>query len=517
MSKMFQHQVSRRTFFKGMIVLTAGAALAACTGPGGTQRNQAEPRGFDESPRPLPIPPLDEGEVVDGVRIFNLTAAPGEAELLAGITTATWGFNGAHLGPTLRSSRSDRCKVTITNNLDEMTTIHWHGMNIPAWADGAPHSPIEPGGQWVPSWEIDQAATTLWYHPHPHGRTALHCYRGLAGMFIIDDDVSDSLDLPRDYGVDDIPVIITDQKFTDSGQLDETDDPVLGLMGDTPLINGQANVQFQASTTRLRLRVLNASSMRFHNIALDDDRPFHIIAADQGLFAEPLEVDSVLIGPAERVEILVDLEPGKDITLRSAGLDSNFGLPDDEYAPNFRFRDTFDLLPILAPAESTEATVALPAVLDPAASQEPDLSGAPEREFLLNTYQINGQTMDMNRVDFVIDHQGPEIWKVTNENPDWPHNFHIHDSRFKVLSITGTDVTDVFDSGWKDTVAVPPNATVTLAVEFGYHPDPTVPYMYHCHMLYHEDQGMMGQFVITALGQGADLKPMTGTQEHHGH
>lgn len=507
-------KLTRRTFFKGMLLVSAGAALSACgAGPGGTQRSQPEPQGVDAEARPLPIPPLGEGEIVDGVRTFTLTAQPGEAEILPGTLTATWGFNGDHLGPTLRMRRGDNCSVTLHNNLDEMTTVHWHGMNIPAWADGGPHSPIEPGGQWVPEWTVDQAAATLWYHPHPHGRTALHCYRGLAGLLLIDDDVSDSLDLPNTYGVDDIPVVITDQKFTPEGQLDEEIDPTLGLMGTTPAINGQANVEFQATTRRVRFRIVNGASMRFHNIALSSGDSFHVIATDQGFLAEPVEAESVLLGPGERAEIVVDIEPGSDVTLRSAGLDSNFGIPDDEYAADFRMQDTFDLLPIIAPPEYAPEVGPLPAELDSSASEKPNTEGAPVREFALNTFEINGQLMDMNRVDVTIDHDGPEVWKVTNENPDWPHNFHIHNARFLVTAMEGTEIDDVFLSGRQDTVAIPPNATVTLAVEFGYHPDPTVAYMYHCHMLLHEDQGMMGQFVIVEPGDSADLQPMSGNKK----
>jgi len=130
---------------------------------------------------------------------------------------------------------------------------------------------------------------------------------------------------------------------------------------------------------------------------------------------------------------------------------------------------------------------------------KPDASGAPEREFALNGFEINGQTMDMERVDVVIDHDGPEIWRVSNENADWPHNFHIHNARFMVESVDGGDV--AFTAGWHDTIYIPPMSTVTLLVEFGHYPDPTLAYMYHCHMLYHEDQGMMGQYVIVDPGK----------------
>lgn len=483
--------VNRRVFLKSTVMLLGAAALASCTRP-----SQPEPAGHDAAPRPLPIPPLFEGETIDGVRTFELNTQSGTAEILAGVTTPTWGFNGPHMGPTLRMRRGEQVRMLVRNDLDETTAVHWHGMKLPARADGGPHSPINPGETWVAEFTVDQPAATNWYHPHPHMKTALHCYRGLAGMLLVDDPVTESLALPHDYGVDDIPVVITDQKFTEDGALDETIDPDLGLMGTTPLINGIANVSFAASTRRLRLRVLNGAGMRFYNVAFSDGRAFSVVATDSGLLSEPVEVEYALLGPAERVEIIVDLEPGEDVTLRSEPLSGNFGIPEGgESAPDFGFQHSFDLLAITGPVDG-EAPGELPAVLDPAAAAAPDVAGAVEREFVLNTFEINGQLMDMTRIDVVIDHDGPEVWSVTNENPDWPHNFHIHDARFRVLELTGTDVAQVGTYGWKDTVAIPPGATVRLAVEFGHYPDPTIPYMYHCHMLLHEDQGMMGQFVI---------------------
>lgn len=496
----------RRAFIRGAVVLLGSAALASCTRP-----TQPEPAGQDSEPRTLPIPPVLEGSLVDGVRVFELSAQAGVAELLAGVSTPTWGFNGPHMGPTLLMRRGEQVRMQVTNDLDEMTAVHWHGMKLPAKADGGPHSPIEPGETWTAEFTVDQPAATLWYHPHPHMKTALHCYRGLAGALLIDDPVTDSLALPHTYGVDDIPVVITDQKFTEDGHLDEVIDPDLGLMGTTPLINGQANVKLDAQARRLRLRVLNGAGMRFYNVAFSDGRPFSIVATDSGLLNEPVEVEYALLGPAERVEIIVDLEPGEEVTLRSDPLSGNFGIPEgNNKAPDFGFQHSFDLLAITGP-EGGAAPGQLPVKLDPAAAAVPSVDRAPEREFLLNTFQINGLTMDMERVDVEIDHDGPEVWTVTNENPDWPHNFHIHDARFRILELTGTDVAQVGTYGWKDTVAIPPGATVRLAVEFGHFPDPTIPYMFHCHMLLHEDQGMMGQFVIVEPGEEAEL----GHMGHH--
>ncbi|MBC3186790.1 multicopper oxidase domain-containing protein [Corynebacterium sp. zg-331] len=498
--------MERRTFLRGAGL--AALALAASPVLGACSSGQPTPRGYSGSARPLPIPPLAEGELIDAVRTFRLDASAVDAQILPDVTTPAWGFNGGHLGPTLRLRRGEDVRMNVHNGLDEMTTIHWHGMKLPAVSDGGPHQPIEPGQTWTPQWRVEQPAATLWYHPHPHERTALHAYRGLAGMILIEDEVSDGLDLPRSYGVDDIPVAIMDQKFRDDGRLDETSDPDLGLKGDTPTVNGITHAYFDATTATLRLRLLNAATMRFYRLSFSDERPFHVVATDSGFLPHPIEVTHLPISPGERAEIVVDLEAGEKVTLVSGPFDDNFGVPEDEYSLDFGLQDSFDLLEIRA-VENLVPAVAVPATLAAEAAREVAVNGAVEREFVLNTFQINGQSMDMSRVDVTIDHQGPEIWTVTNENADWIHNFHIHDSAFKVLSLDGTEA-DVFTRGWKDTVALPPGATARLAVEFGYYPDPHWAYMYHCHMLLHEDSGMMGQFVIAPPGERAALAGEAG-------
>ena len=501
-------EINRRAFFKGAGVVAATVVstqlLAACA--------TTSVRGYGGEPRALPIPPLADG-VREGNRIrYTLEAQEGQSQILPDASTATWGFNGNHLGPTLIARTGDEVHVDITNNLPEMTTVHWHGMKLPAKADGGPHSPIEPSETWSPNWSVSNAAATLWYHPHTHGLTGLHSYRGLAGLFIIEDEHSDKLDLPKEYGVDDVPLILMDHRFLEDGSLDEEDLPDLGLLGDTPTVNGITNAHFEAQTRRVRFRVLDGSNMRFFNLAFSDERPFQVIASDSGFLEEPLERTSLAIGPGERWEIVVDLEPGEEVTLESIGFKDRFGVPDDEFVPDFGMDDSFQLLTISGPAEGTTPAPALPGLL--MKDQAPDVLDAPERDFLLNTFSINDQQMDMNRVDEVIDHEGPEIWTVTNDNSDWPHNFHIHNARFKVLSFEGTDV-EVFNEGWKDTVGLPPGATAQLAVEFGHYPDVSWPYMYHCHMLYHEDQGMMGQFVIVNEGEQPALATDVVEGHHH--
>ncbi|MBA1835012.1 multicopper oxidase family protein [Corynebacterium wankanglinii] len=484
--------MSRRTFFKGSVLAVAAAAAAsgatACS-------TQPEPRGGDAEARPLPIPPLYEGELDGNIRRFELTAQEGEFEIVPGTKTKTWGFNGPWLGPTLYMRRGEQIDMTVHNELPEATVVHWHGLHLPATADGGPALMFDPGESWSPSWTVDQAAATCWYHPHPHEKSALHAYRGLAGGIVLDDDDSVFPGLPNDYGVDDIPVIIGDANFTEDGQLDEES----GWVGDTPLINGITKPRFQATTRRVRLRVLNGAVLRFRYLTLG--APFHVVATDQGFLESPVEVDGVLLSPGERVEIVVDLEPGKDLTLRDDKLPNWGGLPDKDTAETFGATDVFDLLEIVAPAEDAPASPALADKLVP--FELPQATGV-EREFRMKNMEINGKSMDMTRVDFAVDHKGPEIWHVTNENDDMLHNFHVHNARFAVQGVENGEVE--FTAGWHDTIEVPPLATVTLLVDIGYYPDPTLAYMYHCHMLNHEDSGMMGQFVVVEPGQEPNLK-----------
>jgi FtsP/CotA-like multicopper oxidase with cupredoxin domain len=159
----------------------------------------------------LRIPPLAQPRIAaGGVREFALALqAGGRSEFLPGKTTPTWGVNGPYLGPTVRTTRGDRVRMLVTNQVGESTSLHWHGMRLPARMDGGPHQPIAPGATWSPEWTVDQPAATLWYHPHPHGTTARHVYRGLAGLFLIDDPRGTAL--PSRYGIDDLPLIIQDR------------------------------------------------------------------------------------------------------------------------------------------------------------------------------------------------------------------------------------------------------------------------------------------------------------------
>ncbi|WP_309122266.1 multicopper oxidase domain-containing protein [Paenibacillus sp.] len=477
-----------------LVVIAVG--LAGCDG------NTTTNVGKLEFTNPLHIPPLLEPTVDSGgEKRFTLTMQPGTTEFFEGKRTSTWGINGSYLGPTIRASRGDRVAFDVVNRLPERSTLHWHGMLLPAKMDGGPHQMIEAGATWKPHWTIEQPAATTWYHPHLHGKTALHVYRGLAGLFLIEDE--DSKKLPSQYGVDDIPIVVQDKRFKGDGSFHESMDLTpFGMLGDQILINGTYDPYLKITASQIRFRLLNGSNARAFRIGFSDDRSFALVGNDAGLLPEPVSLNRLLLSPGERAEIVVEFQPGEETILHSfAGED---GIENGE----------FDLVKIVADRELS-ASEPLPSRL----SAEPPIEApddATVRKFVLTTESaINGKPMDMNRIDEVVPAGAKEIWEISNRG--WDHNFHIHDAVFAVLDKNG-EAPPIYERGRKDTVFLPSGTTVRLAVEFGSFPDPETPYMYHCHLLYHEDSGMMGQFVVVEPGTESQVsRRLSGSDMEHEH
>lgn len=492
--------ITRRGFLAGL-ALTPAAAAVGCSVPG---RTVAATVGTSTvGTRPLPIPPVVSSTLgSDGVRRFALRANLGSTEIVRGKYTPTWGYNGSILGPTIRARRGEQVAFIVDNDLPEPTSVHWHGMHVPAQFDGGPHQMIAPGARWEPQWTVRQQAATLWYHPHPHGGTEKHVYRGLSGFFLIDDDTSDALYLPKDYGVDDIPLVIQDRRFTTDGALNESDATDIGLLGDTIVTNGIAGAHLDVTTERVRLRILNGSSGRLYNVAFSDGRTFDLIGTDGGILAEPVELTQIQLSPGERIELVITLQAGENLTLRSLPITDRAGI---DRAAEFGFDDTFDILELRA-ADTLRRSAAVPATLVPMLPLAV-ADAAPSRHFDLQWFMINGERMDMNRIDMTIPVDTTEVWSVRNKD-NWPHNFHVHDVQFQVVAIDGNPPAPAL-AGWKDTVYTSPNLAYTLAMRFTDYTDPTFPYMYHCHLLHHEDRGMMGQFLVQAPGQQPAPTPTT--------
>lgn len=447
------------------------------------------------------VPPLAESRVDDrGRRVFDLTLQRGETDFGHGRVAETWGINQSYLGPTLRAERGEEVLVNVTNEVGEPSTLHWHGMHLPARMDGGPHQMVDDGETWSPTWQVDQPAATLWYHPHLHGSTADHVYRGLAGMFLVDDPESAGLALPQEYGVDDVPVIVQDKQFDDAGELDDGTsflNPV-GVLGDQVLVNGTDDAYLPVTTELVRLRLLNGSNARIYNLGLDDYREFDLIATDGGLLERPTPMSRLRLSPGERAEVVVAMEPGERVVLRS--------YPSDVAGDPLQQRwsggdDTLDVLELRA-ADDLRASPALPGRLVELPDAEAAAEGAEvDRDFRLATPTINRRAMDMDRIDATVEVGTTEVWRVRNEDGT-PHNFHVHDVQFRVVQVDGREPEPAL-RGRKDTVLVPANTEVVLVMTFEDHTDPDAPYMFHCHLLRHEDQGMMGQFVVVEPGQEA--------------
>ncbi|GAB4086048.1 multicopper oxidase domain-containing protein [Myceligenerans cantabricum] len=497
----------RRTALKILGIGLGGATLLGAGGLGvyyaAARRDTVGKIAFDSA---LAVPPLAEPQRgASGARVFTLGVQAGETSFRAGPATRTWGVNGTYLGPTVRARRGDEVELAVHNGLDEETSLHWHGMHLPAAMDGGPHQPVAPGGTWTPRWTVDQRAATLWYHPHVHGATADHVYRGLAGLFVVDDDEADALHLPSAYGVDDIPMIVQDRAFDGDNQFVERIPLAgsLGVIGDEILVNGTLGPYLDVTTRLVRLRLLNASNARLYHFGFSDDRGFALVATDGGLLAEPWETDRLYLSPGERAEIVVSFEPGETVDLRS--------YPSEHGGASGRldgFADRLDICRFRA-ADALSDDSRLPVVLGSA----PDLDGAEavqERSFVMASDQINGRSMAMERIDFGVREGTVEVWEVTNDN-GYLHSFHVHDVQFQVLSVDG-DPPPPHLRGWKDTVLLVQSLPYRLAMRFRDHTDPDVPYMYHCHLLRHEDDGMMGQFVVLDDGETVGAVP---TGHHH--
>ena len=447
---------------------------------------------------------------------YPLTVREGSMEFFPGKRTPTFGISRDYLGPTLYLKRGDSVEMAVENTLNEQTTLHWHGLHVPAEADGGPAQIIDPGTTWRPSFEVQQRAGTFWYHSHLLHKTGEQVYRGLAGMIVIEDEESQSLDLPKTYGVDDIPLIVQDRRFNDDGSfsyLQSHRDVMMGMFGDTVLVNGSLNPVFHPSTRRVRLRLLNAANARTFTFAFDDDRDFQLIASDGGLLEAPHTCKTVVLAPSERAEIVVEISDSKPFKLISQPLDSSSpfamrGMMGRMHTGN---ASRFDILSI-EPELSLEESPAVPTTLSQIPKLDPNEAVITRRLELTmamgmgmgmmrgrrqgsnSSFFINGQAMDMQRIDYRVKKDTTEIWEIVNDTM-MMHPFHIHHSQFQILDRNGVPPAPE-EQGLKDTVKVGPGETVRFIMRFENFTDAEIPYMYHCHILEHEDNGMMGQFTV---------------------
>ena len=460
---------------------------------------------------PLAIPELNQGIVEQGERVFRLSISAGQKEFVPGVVSPTIGINAPYLGPTLEMRRGERVRLHVDNGLDDGATVHWHGFELPAAADGGPHQLIRPGARWSPSFEVRQRASLYWYHSHLHRGTGAQVYAGLAAPIYVRDDEEDALDLPSEYGVDDIPLIVQDRVLDNSGKLlypQNMHAQMMGVRGDRLYVNGTQNAVFDARTGQLRLRILNGSNARFYDFSLSGGQTMELIASDGGLLDRPHAVRSLRLAPGERAQILVDLSEGRPLSLLATSPDNSMGMMGNgggmmgggmmgRRRDDARTDEPFRILDIRPSGSSPRRN--LPPQLAALPALDPSLA-VRTRRFVLDMgmmgggMSINGASMDMNVINERVPVGQWEIWEIANASM-MAHPFHIHNVQFRVIDRDG-HAPPPLETGFKDTVIVNPREQVRVLLRFEEHSDPDTPYMYHCHILEHEDAGMMGQFVV---------------------
>lgn len=503
--------MDRRTF------LTATAAALATPGLIGFR---AEARTI--AGQPLPIPPILD---VTGSADAPLEAIAGTVDFGMGGKARTLGYSQPYLGPVLRMRRGEIARPVLTNRLDIPVTAHWHGAHVPGAVDGGPQLAVAPGATWAPELEIDQPAATLWYHSHIHGQTGPQVYRGLSGMLIVEDPGAANPGLPSTWGVDDIPVVIQDRLFDRRGDLAyglDMPTMMLGLHGDTILVNGAVRPNASVARGLVRLRLLNGSNARIYTLKFEDGRGFHQIASDGGLLPAPVARDALVLAPAERAEIVVDLSDGGSVRLVSlpdtnAPMGGMMGggmggmmrrmmgggmMGGGEGAePEAATSDGAFAVLDVTPDKAAPAGQALPRTL---AGGPLPITGDPVRRRRValqmgpmamrgggNPLAINGRAYDMGRIDMQARLGEVELWEVTSDM--MAHPFHVHGTSFTVLSQGGRAVP--FErTGAKDVLLV--DGRAEILVSFDKPATSETPYMFHCHILEHEDGGMMGQFTV---------------------
>lgn len=458
---------------------------------------------------PLTIPPVLTGTE------FQLNLQKATREFFPGFSTNTMGVNGNFLGPTLILNRGDVVTMNVANELGEPTTIHWHGMHVSAANDGGPHTVIEPGTTWSPQFMVLDHAATYWYHPHLHMKTAEHVTKGIAGFIIVKDAEEAALNLPRTYGVDDFPIVVQSRAFDANKQF-----IVETAADDVVLVNGVMDPFLEVPAQVVRFRLLNGSTERAYNFGFSGNIQFYQLATDGGLLGAPLPLTRLQLAPGERAEILLDLNGmnGQSVLLKSYASElpnGTYGAASPSpmpvatipgYSSNPLNGSDFDILRLDVVAPSANPVTAIPPALVPQtpipesqAQQTRNLTFQPQQMgpagMANGPFVINGVSFDLNVINYEIPLGNTEIWQLTNMS-GISHPFHIHDVQFYILDINGAPPPASMQ-GRKDVVMVPPmGGTVRFITRFEDFADDEVPYMYHCHMLTHEDAGMMGQFTV---------------------
>jgi bilirubin oxidase len=496
---------------------------------------------FSQTYTSLNIPEAYYGVTgTDGVTNFVLNMDENLKQYRTGQATVTGAVNigtattNTFWGPTMIINKDQAIKMHVTNNLNESSTIHWHGMHLPAIMDGGPHQIIAAGALWEPYWTVKNQAATLWYHPHLHTTTQAQVTKGVGGFIIVKDAAEAALALPRTYGIDDIPLAITSRRFlSTTNAMSAT---LSDNYGDYVMVNGTLSTTTNYAQATLpkqvvRMRILNGEIQRGYNLGFSDNRTFYVIGNDGGLLNAPVAVTRLAVQTGERFEILVNLSndtvgsqtlylkaynsatelnaltPGSN-AFGWPGNEGNASTPTGNSGPlngGLLNNVDFNIMNIQIAATTTASTpiTTIPTALisntywattDVTNSRTITVGGGNGG----TAFTLDGSLYSTTMTPKTVNLNAIEKWTIVNNNI-FGHAFHLHDVFFKIISRSGGNIGTTirtFEQGWKDSVWIPINGTVTFIAKFDDYSDSTWPYMYHCHALTHEDEGMMGQFTV---------------------
>lgn len=509
---------------RDLLRLLSLSALAGGAGCGG-QPAAARPAAFARQAAP------GVGFVPDVE--FTLTAAPGEVSLLPGAATRVWRFTGrlvkgpadtlqalpdSYLGPVIRLRRGQRVRVRFANQLGEDSIVHWHGLDVPENADGHPRLAVGHGREYVYDFAVTNRAGAYWYHPHPHMRTGPQVYQGLAGLLLVSDDDEDALALPS--GEAELLCVLQDRRFDARNQLvylaGGQMEMMNGFLGDRVLVSGQVQPTREVDAGWHRVRLLNGSNARIYKLAWSQDLPMTVIGGDGGLLERPLEQRTLTLAPGQRADVLLDLTglpAGTEVHLDSvaypeadAGGVGLMGVARNTApVPNGAPLRMMTLRTRARTGPAFQVPARLPA-FDQSWSPRPD---ARVRRvpllFQQMQWMLAGRTFAINEVaaDETVPAGSTQMWDIVNQpngmGMEMAHPIHVHGRQFRVLDRTRGRAANalregIVDAGWTDTVLVLPGETVRIQLTFTSHPGR---YLYHCHILEHEDMGMMRNFQVT--------------------
>jgi len=515
-----QPETNRRT----MLGLMAGAGIwitvGGCSSDGPSDVSsgggQTSPPA-DGDPDTTASPGAADGPVED-VRL-RLWAEPTTAEIVAGVTTPVYSFGAevvdgdpasispsdSFLGPTLHLHTGQRVQVEFENRLDDECIVHWHGLVVPQDQDGQPAEAVASGETYNYDFVVTNTPGTYWYHPHPHRLTGEQVYRGLAGMIVIHGGVSSLPD-----GDNDLALVLQDRSIGSDGELQYVSsmhDTMAGFVGDTLVTNGRADFEIGVRPEPYRIRVLNGSNSRTQYLSWSTGDDVHVVATDGNLLPETVSVRGVVATPAQRSDIWVDFSQfpaGEPVQLLTADTFVEARGPGTALALDHRVAATF----VIEDVDPAPGTVPTEVGVPPAFGVDDAVNGDSPKQFVLSTrraqHWINDTVWEGRDVSYLetVQANTVELWEFVNRSP-MPHPMHLHGEAFRVVSRSWDDdslaeawstISDgVIETGLRDTVLVWPGQRVQIAAPFAGH---IGYFLYHCHILEHEDNGMMRSFQV---------------------